>query len=404
MSKKNDDFFKEKKLWSEVKDELLGCYLKPYIQKILNTRKPVVYVDCFAGKGIFEDGKHGSPLIALDTMRDCLRHTQVEGCSIAPYFIDLNYAEELRRNVSAYKVPDKNIINGKYEDEITKVLSDKEGCNLFLYIDPYGIKALNHKFFDEFACSKRYNSVELLINLNSFGFIREGCRVLGVNFGDEAMLEDLVEYETTKLERNEKSVNLLNEIAGGDYWQEIIQNKNRGIIDTKEAEKLFANQYCDRLKRNYKYVLNMPLRLKRGQAPKYRMVHATNHVSGCLLMVDNICNRWQLMKDIQTCGQMSLFTEDVDNRIIDDVELDKRVKEHIQGYQQLERLNDILADFFIKNGPICTTGKIKDTYKSLEKLGKIVVVRTPSVTDKTGKPSRFFSDEKGKTTKLRWQS
>lgn len=101
---------------------------------------------------------------------------------------------------------------------------------------------------------------------------------------------------------------------------------------------------------------------------------------------------------------MSLFTEDVDNRIIDDVELDKRVKEHIQGYQQLERLNDILADFFIKNGPICTTGKIKDTYKSLEKLGKIVVVRTPSVTDKTGKPSRFFADEKGKTTKLRWQS
>lgn len=32
MAKKNDDFFKVKKPWSEVKDELLGCYLKPYIQ------------------------------------------------------------------------------------------------------------------------------------------------------------------------------------------------------------------------------------------------------------------------------------------------------------------------------------------------------------------------------------
>lgn len=39
MSKKNDDFFVEKKPWSKVKDELLGCYFKPYVQKILYTYK-----------------------------------------------------------------------------------------------------------------------------------------------------------------------------------------------------------------------------------------------------------------------------------------------------------------------------------------------------------------------------
>ena len=42
MAKKNDDFFKEKKPWSEVKDELLGCYFKPYVSKILHTYKPLV--------------------------------------------------------------------------------------------------------------------------------------------------------------------------------------------------------------------------------------------------------------------------------------------------------------------------------------------------------------------------
>ena len=30
MSKDNRDFFKEKKDWSEIKDTLLGAYLKPY--------------------------------------------------------------------------------------------------------------------------------------------------------------------------------------------------------------------------------------------------------------------------------------------------------------------------------------------------------------------------------------
>ena len=47
MAKKNNDFFVEKKAWSVVKDELLGCYFMPYVSKILHTYRPLVYVDCF---------------------------------------------------------------------------------------------------------------------------------------------------------------------------------------------------------------------------------------------------------------------------------------------------------------------------------------------------------------------
>ena len=94
MAKKNDDFFVEKKPWSKVKDELLGCYLKPYVAKILYTRKPLVYVDCFAGKGKFDDGNLGSPLIALDIFQQGLASTKLDGkAKIGAAFIDLNYAE-----------------------------------------------------------------------------------------------------------------------------------------------------------------------------------------------------------------------------------------------------------------------------------------------------------------------
>lgn len=65
MSKDNRDFFVQKKIWSVVKDELLRCYLVPYFNKIFLTRKPILYVDCFAGKGKFDDGNDGSPLVAL---------------------------------------------------------------------------------------------------------------------------------------------------------------------------------------------------------------------------------------------------------------------------------------------------------------------------------------------------
>ena len=120
MAKKNDDFFKEKKPWSEVKDELLGCYLKPYLQKILHTKHPIVYVDCFAGKGAFEDGKPGSPLIALKTMQECLEQTKMSKWNIESYFIDLNYAKDLQKNLHEYSRV--NIVSGKYEEQIEDIL------------------------------------------------------------------------------------------------------------------------------------------------------------------------------------------------------------------------------------------------------------------------------------------
>jgi len=103
MSKRNDDFFIEKKPWSEVKDELLGCYFKPYVTKILHTYKPLVYVDSFAGKGKFEDGKPGSPIIALDIINQCLNKTTIKSPRISANFIDLNYADDLRENLKKYK-------------------------------------------------------------------------------------------------------------------------------------------------------------------------------------------------------------------------------------------------------------------------------------------------------------
>ena len=399
MAKNNRDFFKEKKTWSEVKDELLGCYLKPYLQKILYTRHPVIYVDCFAGKGVFEDGKPGSPLIALRTMKECLEQTKMVGCDIQPYFIDLNYAEDLQRNLRGYTRV--NIVPGRYEERITEILNSKKGCNVFLYIDPYGIKALDCSLFDAFS-TQRFNSIELLINMNSFGFIREGCRVLGVKFGADELMEDLVEYDSTQLSADEKSRDVLNAIAGGDYWVEIIERKQRGESTAYEAEAEFVDAYCKRLRKSYTYVLNMPIRLKPGQVPKYRMIHATNHPDGALLMVDNIFGRWELMQDIQREGQLSLLDEDVENEIVNEEEIEAKVIEHISNITSFARMNPVLADFYSRNGVICRTKTVKEIYRKLERNGKLEVRRTPSTTA-TGRASTFFADEKKQKTELRWR-
>lgn len=401
MAKKNDDFFVEKKPWSKVKDELLGCYLKPYVAKILHTHKPLAYVDCFAGKGKFDDGNPGSPLIALEIFRQGLASTKLDGkARIGAAFIDLNYASDLERNLSNYN--GIKIVSGAYEDTIEDLLNTKTGYNVFLYIDPYGIKALDCTKFDNFA-NGQFNTIELLINMNSFGFIREACNAMGTKFkiDDVGFFDDLVEYDPTFLDATDKSIEALNRIAGGDYWENIIIEYKNGEIDGYAAEERFSEQYCQRLSESYKYVLNMPIRIHQNQHPKYRMIHATNHPSGCVMMADNICNRWELLKNIQNSGQLTLFQVDYNNQIIDEAKITDYVIELFSQFDSWVSLTEAQAIFFVKYGAICKSGEIAKVLKKLEENQWIEVIRNPSLTG-TGKPSTFMTEGHGNTVSVKW--
>lgn len=402
MAKKNDDFFIEKKPWSKVKDELLGCYLKPYVSKILCTRKPLAYVDCFAGKGKFDDDNPGSPIIALDIFKQGLVSTKVDrDARIEAAFIDINYASDLHKNLSAY--PEITIVSGAYEDTIDDLLKSKEGSNVFLYIDPYGIKALDCSKFDAFANGK-FNTVELLINMNSFGFIREACNAMETKFkiGEDSFFDELVEYEPTIFDSTDKSIKALNRIAGGNYWKTIIARYKSGEIDGYKAEEYFSEQYCQRLRKSYRYVLNMPIRIHQNQHPKYRMIHATNHPDGRVLMVNNMCNRWELLKEIQSSGQMTFLQQDFNNQIIEEVKIKEYVIEHFSQYDNRISLTEAEAEFFVKFGAICRSRDIGNVLKKLEKDNRLEVMRIPRFTKRLKRPSTFMTEGHGKTILVKW--
>ncbi|MEG0314937.1 MAG: three-Cys-motif partner protein TcmP [Erysipelotrichaceae bacterium] len=402
MSKNNNDFFKAKKEWSCVKDELLGCYLKPYFQKLLATKKDIIYIDCFAGKGIFEDGSKGSPIIALEIIKDCLSNSHQNGVKIEPYFIELNHSDELKQNLISYGLSDNNIVSGSYEDKVFEILSGRNDINVFLYIDPYGIKSLDYNFFNKLSCCKLINSIEILINFNSFGFVREACHAMGGKFDDYNIFQDLLEYEGTRLERNSKSEELLNRIAGGDYWKNTINKFKRKEITGKEAEVTFSKDFCIKLQLCFRYVLNMPLRIRQDHHPKYRMIHLTKHVEGCLIMADNIIKRWQLMINIQSGNQISFFKEDTENNIISGMTITEEVKNHIMQFDNFTRLNQILADFYMKNGVKYSTSDLKKELRNLEECRLIQVKRVPDTTP-TGKQTKFYEEKGTKKVLIRWK-
>jgi hypothetical protein len=412
MSKDNSDFFKKKNSWSTIKDELLKCYLAPYFQKVLMTKKPIFYVDCFAGQGKFEDGSNGSPLIALEVRGKSLIQTtraDLKG-AIKTAFIELNYTDLLQKNIDDMIITgDKpEVIPGKYEEQIENLLKDKGGQNVFLYIDPYGIKALDSTLFDKFE-SFGFSTFEMLINFNSFGFFRDGCRVMSVDVSKDTTftdLEDLVEYDATQVKSDSDSEKLLTNIAGGDYWKNIVEDYKNGKIDGYKAEKRLSTEYKQRLKQRYSYVLDLPIRLKANQRPKYRMIHVCDHEDGCYLMAENMQRRKdELFLNIQNDGQLSLFDFDptvsktAEGEMVTKDEIKDKIRDFLKNAKGDLRIKKFLAGFCNEYGLLCDFKMIHEILEQMDTAGELEIVRNPA-TNSRGK-SHFWDEKNGQTVTIR---
>ena len=226
---------------------------------------------------------------------------------------------------------------------------------------------------------------------------------------DDALmgLDDLVEYEPTTVTASPQSENLLTQIAGGNYWMDIVRDFQAGRIDGYQAERRLSAEYKQHLKQKYKYVLDMPIRLKPGQRPKYRMIHVCDHEDGCFLMAENMQRRKdELFVNIQQNGQLSLFnmmstvTSTVENDILTQEEIEQMVLAHIHQMTRETHITVFLADFCNEYGVICPFKMIYEILTKLENAGTIDIVRDPALTA-AGKKRTFWEEKAGQTVIVR---
>ncbi len=370
-------FFQTKKRWSIYKDKLLENYLPLYLSKILATGKDTLFIDGFAGKGCFDDGTVGSPVI----IRDKIEHAQEISkfsSKIIPIFIEYNkkYSQQLKQVLNrdwCY------IRNADYKNEALSIISRNRHRNIFLYVDPFGIKHIHYEIFSELASNP--NSVELLLNLNSFGFIREGCRLLDVEIDDE--LDAFDDTDDSDIFIND--IDNMNRIAGGDYWQEIIQLKKLGSITTKQAEEWFVNKYMERLGEDFEYIFQFAIKTGDKNIPKYRMVFATNHIQGALYMSENMikCNNEMILNN--RGQQESLFDYDFARYSCTDDMLE--VLKQATKSEKIINCKDICYLMYMICGPKYLHSDVKNALTELEKNSKVKITRENPYTP-TGKLSK----------------
>ncbi|MDE5553433.1 MAG: hypothetical protein K2I67_02690, partial [Malacoplasma sp.] len=239
-----------------------------------------------------------------------------------------------------------------------------------------------HIQYDIFCeLSQNPNSVELLLNLNSFGFIREGCRILGVDIDDE--LEAFKETDESDTFVND--IDNMNRIANGDYWQEIIHLIKDGSITAKRAEEMFVHYYMEKLGQDFEYIFQFAIKTGDKNIPKYRMVFATNHIQGALYMSENMIKCNNEMNLDNHGRQESLFDYEFTRNSCSDDVLEVLIK--ASKSEKIIDCKDLCMLTYIALGPKYLHSDIKKALTELEKSSKIRIIRKNEFTP-TGKLSR----------------
>lgn len=368
------DFFKNKKGWSIFKDEIIGYYLVPYISKILSTNRPLFLIDCFAGKGKFDSGEDGSPLIIAKQIEAILVDESRPNRDIYGIFIENKYNEDLSKNLSDFK--NCTVCSGTFEEQVDTILELRPKCNIFLYVDPYGPKSIPYEPFSRIK-TRGFSSCELLINFNSVGFLREGSALLKLSHSFEDMDENSEDYEEMD---DIENLERWNGIANGDYWQEILEKKNAGVLNKFEAEELFTNEYCKQIKKLFKYVINIPILEKTPNLPKYRLIFGTDHVDGLILMVNRMNKVWNKILQEERMNQNVLFEYIFpDMSVIKKYDLEEDIISLIKSNGNAILLQNLLSSLIERYGITFSQKEYNDKIKKMEGK-KILIERNPENT------------------------
>ncbi len=405
MAKDQSDYFKEKQVWSKTKDSILGCYLAPYFSKVIPFSKDgIVYVDAFAGAGVFEDGTPGSPLIALSELRGAMNKQR----QYPPIKIILAEKDDAIRagleSVVRKAAGKTGYLQGShiwFADSFAKAVdlslqvkahTGKNPSTFFYYIDPYGIKDFRLNLLTQ---PPVIDHTEVLLNFNSPGFIRDARAALKIAMAEQT--EDIMWSDefpenvepTARVERLSKAI-------GSDEWVELVNAYGRGEMSHRQLEQEISALLCRNARKNYRYVTNMPIRdvsVRREDngAIKYRLIHMTNNCDGCVLMNDNMVKR---NRDEQVI-QQQLFLVDIDGNDVSSEAVATAMRSTVMSLPLNKPVTmwSILADVITEVGVFETSTPLLKTY-----LGPLIeeglVERVEKLTPKTRKPKTNFSGSK----------
>lgn len=152
---------------TRAKHEILRRYLQAWLPILGKYHERIVYIDGFAGPGLYEGGEPGSPVIALKTALD---HAQRISGEVVFLFIenDTDRADSLKGQIATLSLPASfrcDVESGPCAPILSSLLARIEATGgslapTFAFLDPFGY---SHTPFDLVARILRNQRCEVLI-------------------------------------------------------------------------------------------------------------------------------------------------------------------------------------------------------------------------------------------------
>lgn len=164
---------------TQAKHEILGYYLGGWFPILARYAGRIVYIDGFAGPGVYSKGEEGSPVIALRTAYEHILRASFRAELVFLFIENRKDRAEKLKDVLNEKFPDLpeklkyEVVSGEFEPTIERRLDEleREGHKLaptFAFIDPFGYTGFSMNLLQRLLSNEK---CEVLITFMS-GFIK----------------------------------------------------------------------------------------------------------------------------------------------------------------------------------------------------------------------------------------
>lgn len=259
----SDDPFFVSKQAAVFKHKLLSTYFPKFAGKAGSTEadKRLVYVDTHAGRGVYDDGTDGSPLLIATSAAgmvgrrtDCL-------------FIERKRSNHQRlQQVLHDRIGPRlnwEAVLGPAADHIDHVLEFAGDSPLFMFVDPYGLGPSFENVVRILNRPRRGfgSKTELLLNFISGAFGRAGAAA----------------NPAKDIRNREQTLQHLDVVLGGRYWRYIYLQAG----SPSEAVEAMAVEYARRINARTGCTWTaIPVKNREHHVPLYWLVHFTRHPDG----------------------------------------------------------------------------------------------------------------------------
>jgi three-Cys-motif partner protein len=252
---------------TKVKHEILEKYFKAWIQILSSSYNKIGYFDCFAGRGVYNNGEPGSPIIVMKAAQekiDQLAGLQKALCA----FIENNEDnfQVLVNEISQCNEECKDVQCETYNDDFANVirtfLNESEGKSLIpvlFFIDPFGWKGISFEDIQRIL-SHRYSEILFV----------------------------LMTYEIARWSSSPYHEESLTELYGGDEWKEATK------YDGEKRHEALVQIYENKLKKDTDATFIWSFRVNDSdmhRRTKYYIIHATHHIKGLRVMKNIMRNQ-----------------------------------------------------------------------------------------------------------------